>query len=230
MANAGGSTDQPSMAKKEREEALVARFQSRLGHVLENFRACRKAMAGRRTFNESIDDLRTAQRPRAERAQRARLDPEIEFLCAWKLKEQGIADPESAQVMTIAKELSATLKPTRGRPPNRVLKHHVEGLVLLFEETCGSSVRQCQAQNSDYGPRLKGHLGKALLQLIKSVDPRVTETAVANIIRAMPRSDSRGRRRFCDYFPMADHADAVPDELPGLETKNLGVIWPIYCS
>lgn len=230
MANAGGSTDQLSMARKDRQRILLARYQSRLGHVLENFRACRKAMAGRRKLNQSVADLRTGQRPRARRAKRARLDPEIEFHFAWKLKVQGIDKPEPAQIMSIAKDLARTLKPRRGRPKDRVLRHHVEGLVLLFEETCGSSVRQCQTLNSVYGPRLRDDLGKAVLQLIKSVDPQVTETAVANIIRTMPKPGNRGRKKFRHYFPLADHGGAVPEEMPRFETKNLGVIWPIYCS
>lgn len=214
---------------KEREQFLVARFQTRLGHVLNSFRLSRSSMAGRRTFNESIADLKTGQRPRARRAKRARLDPQIEFIIAWKLKMQGIDEPEPAQITRIAKELAETLKPMRGRPDDRVLSHHVEGLALLFEETCGHSVLQSQTFNSVYKPTLKGALGQRLLELIRTVDPHVTETAVANIIRAMPEPGSPDRKRFCHYFPLADHNGQMPEDLPGFE-KEVGVIWPIYCS
>ena len=218
------------MAGKDHQRFLLARYLRRLDHVLGNFCACRRMMAGRRTFNQSIADLRTGLRPRARRAKRARLDPEVEFLFAWKLKEQGIDEPEPAQIMSIARELARTLKPRRGRPEDRVLKHHVEGLVLLIDETCGSSVRQSQTVDSVYGPALKGNVGKALLKFIRSVDARVTETAVANIIRAMPEPGSPARKRFCDYFPFADYGGGVLAEMPGHEVKEVGVIWPIYCS
>jgi hypothetical protein len=188
-------------------------------------------MAGRRSLNESIADLRTGQRPRARRAKRARLDPQIEFAIAWKLREQGIYQPKPAQVNRIAKELAATLKVPRGRPPDRVLVHHVEALVVLFEETCGSNSKlQSQTINSHYEPNLKGNLGKALLEMIRSADPTITETAVANIIRAMPKPGSPGRKRFRHYFPLADHRGVPPEEVPGIEIRPLGVIWPIYCS
>lgn len=230
MANAGDPTDQPRKVGKQREQFLVARFQARLGHVLNSFRVGRSTMAGRRSFNESIADLKTGQRPRARRAKRARLDPQIEFIIAWKLKEKDIDEPGPVQVMEIAKELAETLKPMRGRPADRVLNYHVEGLALLFEETCGHSVLQSQTLNSVYRPSLKGALGKTLLHVLKSVDPLVTETAVANILRAMPEPGSPDRKRFRHYFPFADHGGRVPDELPGFETKEIGVIWPIYCS
>lgn len=216
--------------KGKREQFLLKRFHSRLGHVLDSFRLCRSTMAGRRSFNESIGDLKTGQRPRARRAKRARLDPQIEFIIAWKLKERGIDEPKPAQVMRIAKELAKTLKPLRGRPRDRILNHHVEGLAALFEETSGHRILQSQTRNSVYRPALKGDLGRTLLQLIRTVDRQVTETAVANIIRAMPEPGSPDRKRFHHYFPLADHGGRVPDELPGFETKEVGVIWPIYCS
>lgn len=215
MANTGDPIAQPWAAGKQREQFLIARFQSRLGHVLNSFRLCRRRIAGRRTFNESIADLKTGLRRRARRAKRAKLDPQIESIIAWKLKEKGIDEPEPAQVMGIAKELAETPKSMRGRPTNRVLNYHAEGLALLFEETSANPVLQSQTLNGVYRPTLKGALGKSPLHLLKSVDPLVTETAVADIIRVMPEPVSPDRKQFRHYFPLAG--------LAGGETLSAGV-------
>lgn len=229
MTKDHGAPEAERSAQK-RERALVARFQARLAHVVDNFRNCRAVMNGRRSYNQTIGDLRTACRPRAKRAPRTRLDPQIEFLIAWKLNKQGINDPKPEDVGRICAKLARTLKPTRGRPDDHILSHHVEALAVLFEETCGSPISYSRTLNSIYQPRLSEPAGSALVQIIQSVDPGVTETAIVNIIAALPKPGDPSRKRFRHYFPLADHVGAMPDEIPGHDARSIGVIWPIYCS
>ena len=221
------NADQSPLRHQSRE-LRVARFREQLSFLLANFRFCRETMRGRRTFNESIADLKAAQRPRARRAPRRRLDPQVEFVISWMLAGRGITEPGEDDIREVCAELSGTLKAGRRRPDDHILRHHVEALAFLLEDACGEAVKMSMTKNSIYDPHLKGPSGELLLRLIRSVDPSVTETSVVNIIKSMRRTRGPGSH-FHEYFPLAGRAASFTN-VQTIGPAPVGIIWPIYCS
>jgi len=106
--------------------------------------------------------------------------------------------------------------------------------MLLIEETCGISVTAAQTTNSKYEPQLSGLSGVLTQQFFADLDPSITLTALANIVRATRASGALEGKTFSTMFPFygcrVDAATLLPTMPPGIRLESLNWNRPIYCS
>ncbi len=224
----------PPALSPAREKELIAEFKARLNYIIASFKISRALSGSRRTYNESVKDLRRARRPRAKRAARQRLDVGIETLVNVRLRERSGSEPTSADVVATCRQLADELKSVRGRPPDSVLAYHLKGIMLLIEETCGVSVTGAQTTDSVYEPRLSGRMGLFIQQFFADLDPSITPTTLANIIRTTGGLSALDGKSFASMFPLygcrVDTTTGLPTMPPGMRLERFDLNRPIYCS
>ena len=97
--------------------------------------------------------------------------------------------------------ISLSDKPRRGRPDDRILRHHVEGFMALIQHTLGKPVMMQSTTNSVYDPQATSEAGELLLMLAKRMEPTITEIAVVNIVNKARRRYAGKQMRYSKFFP-----------------------------
>lgn len=204
-----GVSDNPAVVTDPaRVEAITTEFQNKLAYVAQSFKFARTYMGDNTDFNESLEKLRRAvKRKRPGSTPEGRLYPEIEMLISHFAREEavkrhGFPDAEviQADIEAVARRAAKTLQFRRGRPVHAILRHHVEGLMALVQETTGKPVRVQRQKNSVYDPHFVG-AGSVIRDIVRSIDSSTTETALVNIVVAARRKYAGKPMRFLDFFP-----------------------------
>lgn len=222
-------------------ERAKAEYLRRLNHLFANYRSNCRVQRCALDFNSSLAAGVRALNPRSKgKPPRARVNPELELLINVRANELAKARGtnsgglNSADVNTASGEVLAKLKPRRGRPANPILTYHVHGYMLLHRETCGSELRAAGTRNGDYNPHIKSPMQDLLLRWFREADPRVTLSAIVEVIEAARRSRVLEGKRFADLFPFyggrVDPETGYPVPGPGFRLEHFVPITPIYSS
>jgi hypothetical protein len=231
---------QDTVQAEQRQKALMDEFRRRLGYVEQSYLFWKKCLGNSNDFNASLRGLKAAlQAPADENATSDRLHPYLELLISGTARRSATGSPDSAarltreQLMAGAREVSAKTSPVRGRPADPILRYHVEGLMALIEEMGGHPVRSVRYKDRHYEPQMSTTGGKVIEQFFKAVDPAVTRTALANVVRDARRNYDSKPRRFMGYFPFyggsIDPETGLPVPGRGYRLDQLELAPPIYC-
>lgn len=205
----------------------------RLNHLAESYLFWSSVFASSPTVNQSLTALdRALHHPKRKQHAPMRLHPEIEFAISYlasKEKEVGWS-PTQQDIQIASRELVRRLRPIKGRPGNRVLRHHVQGLMILCEWASGVPVTASPTTNSTYEPQMSSDGAKVIQSIFQKIDPAVTITSLMNIVRGTRASRAIEGKRFEDFFP--GYASEADPRGPRVRTsvKVLGTASPIYCS
>ena len=232
-----------SVSEKEaRQERAIAEYRRKLDYVNASYHRAREVEATYPSFNESLKLLAKGTNPRARRLPEPRRPhPEVELLVneTWRARQRAAGldpdgrPPTQPEIFDICEELAATLEPQSGRPADRVLTQHVQGLMALLEGN-GSAVRAAKTRNGEYDPHMTSSGGNIIKVLFGWIDPAVTITALANIVLHARRSGETQGKSFHDYFPAygwtVDPETGMPNPPPGQRLESFRPTPPIYCS
>jgi hypothetical protein len=237
-----GISDNPKLAiDGVRVAAQVGEIKRRLAYVQASYAFCKAQTAGLKSYNRSLARLKRAVgRPKRPGRTEYRLHPALEIRITQRARGlagiEGSArlDPAHNQfVQQAAAEIAATASPIRGRPANACLRHHVEGLMALIQEACGTPVLALREKESIYDPQLAEGVSQCLRIVFSAVDPVVTTVQLVNIVRAARRKYAGKRMRFRDFFPFyggnVDPTTLVPQPGPHHRLEHFEVAAPIYC-
>lgn len=224
----------------DRQERVLAEALRRLDYIFNSYRLSKATQADSRRFNSSLARLKkTVSRPKIPGTPEYRLDPRLEILITHRTRKLAGLTPDQIPqsehghfVQQAAIEIAEETKPMRGRPSSALLRHHVEGMMALVQETTGSPVEARRDKDSEYSPHLP-ESGGSIMKLFMMVDPDVTETQLVNFIRDARRKYAGKPMRFRDFFPLyggsVDEETLIPTPGPGYELKHFELAVPIYC-
>lgn len=189
-----------------RVDELVTEFKRRLDYVCSHYETARQLFDEGLTFNQSLEALQQWHARPERRRPKPRLHPEVDFVAWYLARRAADAEGRSGQLTDADEEAGALdalqrLKPRRGRPRDHQLRHHVEGLMALVQETVGVSVHATRHRKDVYAPQGSDMASQMVVAFFQRIDPQITETRIANIIL-----DARRKRRgkpmwFRTYFP-----------------------------
>jgi hypothetical protein len=232
-----------SRASDEGEAARLAEFKRKLWYVEVSYRFARQVEATFPSLNESLVLLAKATNPRAHRAEKARRPhPEIGLWVnrIWRARQEAARrDPDARaptqpEIFDICVELTRKVKARRGRPADRILAHHVQGLMVLIERLSGAPVRAAKTRNGEYAPHMISSGGRIIENLFSWIDPQVTTTALADIILHARATGGITGRTFRDYFPGYDWGidpeTGMPVPAEGQRLESFRLTPQIYCS
>lgn len=236
-----GVSTTPNLVKDPARESEIAQeFVCKAQYAIQSFRVARLIENKFGTVEASVRRMKDATaRARGSKRTQQRLHPEVESAINFRARENarartGMADPTvvNNDVVKATEELSDKLMVKQGRKDDRVLKHHVEGLMALYQEASGLPVTAQLRKGSDYVPQLPDPKARHIFDNLHAVDPRVTVTQVANIICAARKKHAGRPMRFADYFiGYGAKANADGDiELDGsYRLESVEPNFPIYC-
>ncbi len=218
------------------QQAVLTEFRKRLEFLKESYRFARKALRDDQIwFNESRRRLRRRVRTKRKAKVRGdRVHPEIEIVITHHARR--IAAAEGREVSQrdaneAARIAVSLLKSRRGRPENRVLEHHVIGLMALVQNFSLKPVVARRHRNSVYDPHFAEGLSQIVPTVFHNIDPRITTTSLVNIVLKAKRRQDGSEPLFRDLFPFYG-ASFVEGEIklrPGLHLKALELNISIYC-
>ncbi len=237
-----GVSDNPiCVTDPEREAEVLEEFNRRLSYLAASYRFGKDHFPDYKNFNRSLARLKKAVgRPKIPGQSESRLDPRLEILINHRARKlAGVAATEMLGpdhdkfVQQAAAEIADSLQPIRGRPASPCLRHHVEGLMALIQETCGKPVLGLREKNSVYDPQLAGGVSQTIERLFLEIDPAVTRIQLVNIVRDARRAYAGKPMRFRDFFPLygstIDEQSMAPIPAPGYRLQHFELAAPIYC-
>ena len=130
-----------------------------------------------------------------------------------------------------AREVATNLSAIRGRPSADRVRHHVEGLMALIQETCGKPV--LAIRDRDEVSRVAEGASRIIPLIFSRMDPAVPETQLFNIIRNGRRAYAGKAMGFADFFPLygagVEEATLAPVPQPPYRIQGFEIAAPIYC-
>lgn len=222
-----GVSDSPNVVTDpERVESLAREFWHRLFFALDSFRTARLIDETFGTVEASIARLKYAlKRKRQAKSRGLRLHPEVKIVLATKEQQfantrtgRGDARILQCDIQQAEQFVVDAIPVKQGARVDRYLRHHVEGLMALFQETSGKPVVAQRHRDSLYDPHFDDPKARCIYEALHSVDPRVSVIKVCNIICDARRAFVQKPMRFHEYFP----AYSGSFELQGIN-------FPIYC-
>lgn len=226
---------------EERTDELIAEFTRKLEYIGESYQLFKTADQHLNSFNESLARLkRGVKRKKPVKKRVRRIHRELEYLITKEaFNILGLSDPYDLKDLTqeaieiAAKKVAQTTKPKHKRPADYNLRHHVLGLMALITELSGKRVTANRYRNSLYDPHLSEGISQIIKQVFSRVDPDVTQTQLANIVRDARKKFAGKSMHFMNFFPLYGSSfDMETNSLnagPGYEVKEFGLISPIYC-
>ena len=193
----------------DREKILIAEFRRRLDYALKSYVMWRRVFGPPSSFNDSLRrlELGLKRKVRSNKPKR-RLHPEIEAVISHHAKQHAAersgrpdAVPMPEDIDAGARKALVLLKARRGRPDDRVLTHHVEGLMALIQNYLGKPVMLQTKTNSVYDPQATNRAGEILLMIVKDMEPRATRRCIVTIVDEARRHYAGKRMHFFDFFP-----------------------------
>jgi hypothetical protein len=207
--NPKGVSDNPVVSTDPvRIDAIVAEFQNRLKYIHHSFIAARKLFGTNVQFNEAIKQVRRSVRSKnPESLNRNALQGEVAMVLSHFANEEAAtragpdAKPIEADYHAAALRLSKTLQLRRGRPrAGGLLRHHVEGLMALLQETSGKPAVSQRDDKSVYNPQFLG-ASSIIPNFFRNVDPSITDAQLATIVTDARREYAGKPMRFSYFFP-----------------------------
>jgi hypothetical protein len=235
-----GVSDNPVCVTDPVRVAEIAReFQRRLAYIERSYEVCKAEVDDVRSFNDSVSRLKRAvAEPSKGTARKSRLHPRLEILISCAARQLARIEPDVplgvehvAVVDQAAREVAAKVSAIRGRPSADRVRHHVEGLMALIQETCGMPV--LATRDVDEVPRVAAGVSRIIPLMFSRMDPAVTETQLFNIIRKARRTYAGKPMRFRDFFPLygarVNRATLAPVPQRPYKLLHFEVAAPIYC-
>ena len=235
-----GIPDRPNYATTSaRTEEIACEFKRRLAYIHESYRLWASQDVDNRGFNQSLARLKRAlATPGPSKRSKSRLDPRLEILINHLARKLAGIGPEGQLganhvefVAQAAREVAATVPALRGRPASERVRFHAEALMALIHETSGEPV--LASRDKDEVPRLAKGVSQIVLMMFSTMDPKVTETQLFNIVRKARRTYAGKPMRFRDFFPLygakLDKATLAPIPLPPFRLLHFELAAPIYC-
>lgn len=207
-------------------ERVTQEFQLRFVYTLQSFTVARAIEKDRGTVEASLIRVREAlARKRPWRLRGARLHPLIEAALSRKAREcaaerTGVesADVKQRDIQKAAHWLTDAVPIKQGAPADHTLRHHVEALMALAQETTGRPVLARRDRDNVYDPHLADPKAQMIFEALHAIDADVTVTSVVNIIREARRRYAGKAMRFHEFMPA--YAGTVEEFAPN---------FPIYC-
>lgn len=226
-------TTDPVMLERLRAKLLIGQAQ-----VEQSYLAMKAAAFDGNAFNNDLARLKRAvSRPGKSVAKETRLHPLLELTINQRGRTiaNGLGVPMAeVHVREAAADVARNIRGLRRRPPNDVLRFHVEALMALVQELSGLPVSATRTVNRVYAPQLSKGVSQFLRIFFAKVDPAVTEIALVNIVCAARRKYAAKPMRFVDFFPFETPArldnQGWPKVRPGFRLEHFEPIIPIYCT
>lgn len=199
----------PEFTAKERGQ--YAAFQKRLEYVLESYCFWRTMFDERKSGKLSIKQIASAQvKARDFRRLLSNLHLEVEQAMAFAIEKgsQGSNDTVVSLLNDVEKlekaceSAASSLKRKRGAPNDRVLEHHVGGLMALVEEMHGKRPVASMSKNSLYLPHASKVPGQVVLFAMHAIDPDIEFKTVVNVMNKINKRQGDTPMRFRDFFPL----------------------------
>lgn len=223
-----GVSDAPNfVADPAREHELTEEFKRRLAFIAQNYRLMLEVVGKDQEFNRSLAKLkRSLAREQPAKTRGDRAHPELELVINKFARDHaeartGSVGAEVAQedAQAGARKAAEQLKPRRGRSRNWVLRHHVQGLMALLQETTGRPVQLLHEKDHKYDPQPVNVGGQILVQFFQDIDPNIAVTTLASIVKEARRKYAGKPMRFGDFFP---HYGAGPLQEDGSAELGFG--------
>lgn len=236
-----GTSDHPVVVTDPvREKALVAEFQRRLAFIKVNFQMGRMLVPGGAGFNQSLNRLKRAVHRSGPNLPLRRLHPHLELLISHKVRQyaaarmgEGIPCVSDEDIRRASQEVALQVDPRRGAPKDEMLRHHVWGLMALFQEATGKPVLAIRYTRDDYSPQPANALAEHIILVLQQCDPAVRPDRIVRLILEARRTYAGRAMRFSEFFPLYG---ATFDAETGSSSIGIGgrlesVEWamPIYC-
>lgn len=235
-----GVSDNPVCVTDPARVAEIAReFQRKLAYIERSYEVRKAEVDDVRSFNDSVSRLKKAVAdPSKGETRRSRLHPRLEILICSAARQLAGIEPEVplgadhvAFVDQAAREVGAKVSAIRGRPSADRVRHHVEGLMALIQETCGKPV--LASRDGDEVPRVAEGVSQIIPLIFSRMDPDVTKTQLFNIIRKARRTYAGKPMRFRDFFPLygatVNETSLAPIPQRPYKLLHFEIASPIYC-
>ena len=220
-----------------RAEELVEDLKDRLAYLRRSFLIGRETLANDKVaFNDSLRRLRRSlARKRKANHRGKRLHPEVEIVITHHART--LAEDEGVEVGQNHVELAGhkaleVLKPRRGRGDDKLLDHHVAGLVALIQQYTGLPVLAYRTRNSVYEPHFAEGMSSAVPLIMQEWDPEITVTRQVNCVLKTRREYAGKPLRFLDLFPFYGakaEEDGQIELKQGHRLERFEANIPIYC-
>ena len=205
-----GLSDNPAcVTDPVREAELLAEFRRRLAYLRRHYRAGRIIYGDVTDYNDAVRALkRTAEGKPARGGKYRRLLPMIELavsMNARRFARERTGDPgatvEGEDIRRASIHVAGHLDPICHRPPAKNLIHHVEGLMVLVQDTTGKPVVPRRYRNSVYDPHFKAGASELVPLIFRELEPSVTIGQLVTIAENARRAWAGRRPQFEEYFP-----------------------------
>lgn len=237
-----GVSDTPKYVTDPALEAeILKEFVRKRTFIVRSFKNCHHIEQQYGTIEQSIRRMKNAvARERGSKQKQRRLHPALEAAIshhagkfAAERANDELRNVIQADINKAAHILAETLTVKQGPKKHIMLRHHVEGFMALVQETTGKPVTSQRTKYFDYEPHLPNLNARQIFELLHTVDPGITVTKVANMIREARVAYTGKPMRFVDFFPAygAKRNDngTIEYALPH-KFEPIGVIFPIYCT
>lgn len=192
------------------------------------------------TWNDSVAELSRVHKTRPKsRSPAKRADPSMEILLNSRARRRAQSLGENtgsfdgADVFQAGKALLGQIKSNR-RPPNLLLRFHVQAFIVLWREATGTELVESLRRNGVYDPHFHAPIDQVLPEFFRNLDPKVTTTAIALIVRDARQTGTLNRKIFNDFFPFevgaADPDTGLPRMKRGYTLEAFELSLPIYIS
>lgn len=225
-----------TVTNPEREAVLVSDFTKRLAYLMRSHQAAKIFEDDALAFNRSLERLRRGVvRKRKSAKSLTRLHPEIEMVISYHARRLALEDGceldgvhvRKASLLTIA-----LLEPRQGRPGDRFLELHVEGLVALLQEFSGKPVIARRTLDSEYHPHFAAGISRIVPMVFEDSAAGITEARLVRMVERIRRKYAGRPLRFLDLLPGYGMRMGEAGEIslrPGLRLERFEPNIPIYC-
>lgn len=204
-----GVSDTPTVVTDPaREQEIVTEFQRRLRYVQHSFCVGQKIMGNKKQLNDAIKRLKDGIGGTSDSDTLARIPPLVEMVISYHARRiaaerTGSDDAEvmGEDIKRASRIAADKLEPISHRPTADVLRHHVEGLMALLQETSGKPVLVGKTRNSVEDSHFKSGVSELIPKVFRELDPTISVTQLVNIILAARRKYAGKPMRFIDFFP-----------------------------
>lgn len=220
---------------------LVEEMQSRLAYVVQSYHTLKASgIVDIGSLNSSRARLRAAAADNEGITNQAdRLHPLLELSIAEKAREMTSTTGEAGRtkltteaIDAAARAVAASARTKRGARSNLLLRHHVEGLMAIFQMFSGTPIGVRKERNGVYDPHGSTRAAELLIEIAQGLEPGTPKVKITNMITDARRKYAGKAMRFIDLFPgYGAELDPVTGVITRAGREIARVEWapPIYC-
>ena len=179
-------------------------FRRRLAYIVESYRIWSTLFEAGPTINESLALLKERSEDEETPPLNLQVEMAIEMLATHAFDRDvlgPLCHPAPDELEAARQTFVERMKPIRGRPDSRVLRYHVQGLMILWEWATGAGVTASPTTGTRYKPQMTSAGAKVIEQTFQSIDPSIRTTTLMNIVRKTRQKRQLAGKRFEDFFP-----------------------------